>query len=439
MLSPAQLLAGLADSLGVLGSGPRTVDERHQTIERSIEWSHSMLSDATRVVFRRLGVFASPFTLEAAQSVVAGDGVEPHEVVGELEHLIDQSLVQMDDLGAQPRFSLLETVRQFARRALEAAGETEAIAARHAAYFRAGRWASGRSSTTGWRPLLDTADAEYGDLVAMLTYLEQHATPEEHAEVAMACLPAIGVRHVAEVVALGEAAAARVEPTSVLGGPPPPAARPGRPDDAGPRADRAGGRRGHRRSRARRPRDLLGGLGRRRGRRRAETRWTAYERARIALGDAGEDHFSRTHWAVGALHRGMGRHTEAIQHSRRSVEETACTRCNVMVWSEATLLALARGDLGAADAALERAQAFALEVRDAGFSAHVRLSEVEVAAYAGKAWPAIEIEADRQADAATGNPLVTRLPRRGPGPRPAHRRIDRRLHRGRARGLRPPR
>ena len=78
-----------------------------------------------------------------------------------------------------------------------------------------------------------------------------------------------------------------------------------------------------------------------------------------------------------------------------------------MVWSEATLLALARGDLGAADAALERAQAFALEVRDAGFSAHVRLSEVEVAAYAGKAWPATEIEADRQADAATGNPLVT--------------------------------
>ena len=58
------------------------------------------------------------------------------------------------------------------------------------------------------------------------------------------------------------------------------------------------------------------------------------------------------------------------------------------------LLALARGDLGAAEAALDRAQAFAREVRDAGFSAHVRLSEVEVAAYAGKPWPAAEVDAD---------------------------------------------
>ena len=290
----------------------------------------------------------------------------------------------------------------------------------------------------GLAALLDTADAEYGDLVAMLTYLEQHATPEEHAEVAMACLPAIGVRHVAEVVALGEAVAARVEPISVLGGhlhlrlaladPTMPdhvqialaAAEATDDPELGALAAYWGawGQAGPAPSR-----DAV----------------DAYERARIALGDAGEDHFSRTHWAVGALHRGMGRHTEAIQHSRRSVEETACMRCNVMVWSEATLLALARGDLGAADAALERAQAFALEVRDAGFSAHVRLSEVEVAAYAGKAWPAAEIEADRQADAATGNPLVTRLPGGGPGPRPAPRRIDGRLHRRRARGLRPPR
>ena len=82
---------------------------------------------------------------------------------------------------------------------------------------------------------------------------------------------------------------------------PPPAARPGRPDDAGPRAARAGGRRGHRRSRARRPGDLLGGLGDRPDRRRAETRWRPTSVLAAALGDAGEDHFSRTHWAVGAL------------------------------------------------------------------------------------------------------------------------------------------
>ena len=89
---------------------------------------------------------------------------------------------------------------------------------RHAAYFRARALGLWPLFHDGLAALLDTADAEYGDLVAMLTYLEHHATPEEHVEVAMACLPAIGVRHVAEVVALGDAAAARVEPTSVLGG-----------------------------------------------------------------------------------------------------------------------------------------------------------------------------------------------------------------------------
>ena len=406
VLSPAQLLAGLADSLGVLGGGPRTVDERHQTIQRSIEWSHSLLAERTRVVLRRLGAFASPFTLEAAQAVVAGDGIDRHEVVPELEHLIDQSLVQMDDLELPPRFILLETVRQFARRALDGAGETDAIVDRHVTYFRARALGLWPLFHDGLAALLDTADAEHGDLVAMLTYLEHHATPEEHVEVAMACLPAIGVRHVAEVIALGEAAAARVAPTSVLGGHLHlrlALADPAIPDhveiavaaaeatnDPELRALatfwKAWGQAG-----AAPSRDAV----------------DAYERAQVALGDAGEEHFSRTFWAVAALHRGMGRHPEAIQRLRRSVEETACMRCNVMVWSEATLLALARGDLGAADAALERAKAFAHEVRDAGFSAHVRLSEVEVAAYAGKPWPATEIEADRQADEATGNPLVS--------------------------------
>ena len=395
MLSPAQLLVGLADSLGVLGGRAPSMSATRPS-SASIAWSHSLLADAARTVFRRLGVFASPSPSKPPSRVVAGDGGAPTACSTELEHLIDQSLVQMDDLGAR-RASACS--RPFASSLAERSTTRETAAHRRLATpptSEDGPWDSGRSSTTVWPTSSTTADAEYGDLVAMLSHLERYATPEDHAEVAMACLPAIGVRHLAEVVALGDAVADRLEPTSVLGGhlhlrlaladPTMPvhvqlalAAAEATNDPelralatywepGGRQARRRAGRRGDLRPARDRPRD------------------------------AGEEHFSRIHWAVAALHRGMGRHTEAIQHSRRSIEDTACPRCNVMVWSEAALLALVRGDLGAAEAALERAKRFALQVRDAGFSAHVRLTEVEVAAYAGKPWPAPEIEADRQAD-----------------------------------------
>jgi predicted ATPase/class 3 adenylate cyclase/DNA-binding CsgD family transcriptional regulator len=405
MLSPAQIAAGLTDAFGVLASGPRTVDARHRTIECSIEWSHAMLAARTQTVFRRLGALSAPFTLEAAVAVASGDGIEPSVVVEELEQLIDQSLLQMDEHGSEARFSLLETVRQYARRALVEAGESDAVAARHAAHFRARALGLWPLFHDGLGALLDRADAEHADLVAMLTYLERHASPEEHAEVAMACLPAIGVRHLAEVVVLGDAVAARVDETSALGGhlhlrlaladP----TMPTHVQIALAAAEATGD-------------PELTALA---------TYWGSWneagvaptreavarlEDARIALVHAGEEHFSRTHWSPAALHRGMGRHVDAIRHTRTAVEETACKRCNVMVWSEATLLALSRGDLGAAEAALERAQVFALEVRDAGFSMHVRLSEVEVAAYAGKAWPAPEVEAELAAGATAGNPLL---------------------------------
>ena len=81
LLTPAQLRAGLTDAVGVLGSGPRTVDERHQTIERSIEWSHSLLSPSARVALRRTGVFAGPFSLDAAVAVIPGGEVDAAEVL----------------------------------------------------------------------------------------------------------------------------------------------------------------------------------------------------------------------------------------------------------------------------------------------------------------------------------------------------------------------
>ena len=176
---------------------------------------------------RRLAVFAGRFTLAAAESVAADDAVPEASVLGLLGSLVDQSLVQMDELEGVARFRLLETVRQFARRELEGTDEYASVAARHAAYFAdRGRslWPFFESNMS---ELLEQADTEFEDLAVMLEYVEQHASPETHAEIAMACLPAMSVRHVAEASALGERVAARRRAFVGVGRNPAPSARRG--------------------------------------------------------------------------------------------------------------------------------------------------------------------------------------------------------------------
>ncbi|MDQ3147089.1 MAG: LuxR family transcriptional regulator, partial [Actinomycetota bacterium] len=218
VLSPAQILDGLDDSMGLLAGAQHGVVPHHQAIDASIRWSHSLLNGQQQLLLRRLAAFAGPFTLEAAQAVTTDEQLDAGSVLALLEALVDQSLVQMDDVGTVARFRMLEVVRQFARRELDAAGEVHALATRHGDYFAA----RGRSLWPLFEPnmsgLLDQADAEYQDLREMLSHFERHASPEEHADVAMACLPAMGVRHMAEAAAIGDRVAGRVEEMSVLGG-----------------------------------------------------------------------------------------------------------------------------------------------------------------------------------------------------------------------------
>lgn len=405
VVSPAQILAGLDDAIGLLAAAQRGVLPRHQTIDASIRWSHSLLSAEEQTLLRRLAAFAGAFTLDAARAVAADDRLPAGSVLPVLETLVDQSLVQMDDLDAVARFRMLETVRQFVRRELEIAGEVDAVAARHAAYFGARARELWPLFEPNMYELLEQADAEFDDLTLMLSYLEAHATPEEHAEVAMACLPAMAVRHMAEAAALGTRVAARVDAGSVLGGRVHLQLVVVEPTNSehvqlGLAAAHATG-----------DADLLV----------QATYFGAWDTAMIeptreavralrdarqALADHEENHFSRTFWIPISTDRSVGRYADAEAEWERAVAETICKRCNVMVWSEGALLALARGDLAAAEEALERAQGFAVEVRDAGFQAHVRLTEVEVATYAGKAWPAAEVDAELRNGLAVGHPMI---------------------------------
>jgi predicted ATPase/DNA-binding CsgD family transcriptional regulator len=136
-LTPAQIAAGLDDRFALLVRGPRGAMARQQTLVASIDWSHDLLDDTDRVVFRRLAVFAGGFTLDAARAVGAAGPVGEADVLVALGRLVDKSLVVMDDEGGEARYRLLETIRQYAQDRLDAAGETAAARDRHLDHFLA--------------------------------------------------------------------------------------------------------------------------------------------------------------------------------------------------------------------------------------------------------------------------------------------------------------
>jgi predicted ATPase len=130
--------AGLRDRLHerfkMLTGGSRMLLRRHQTLRAALEWSHGLLSDDERVVFRRLAVFAGGFSLPLAQAVAADERIDGWAVLDLLGHLVDKSLVTIDaqDNVAGPHYRLLETARAYAFEQLGAAGETQAWLRRHA-------------------------------------------------------------------------------------------------------------------------------------------------------------------------------------------------------------------------------------------------------------------------------------------------------------------
>jgi predicted ATPase/DNA-binding CsgD family transcriptional regulator len=135
LLSPAALAALLGQRLQVLGTAPRDAPARHQTMQRAIAWSYELLSPEEQRFFRRLAVFSGGWTLEAAAA--AGELTLP-AALNLLEALAHQSLVtpRTDPDALAPRFSMLETIREFGLERLRECGEEDDARDRHAAFFR---------------------------------------------------------------------------------------------------------------------------------------------------------------------------------------------------------------------------------------------------------------------------------------------------------------
>lgn len=125
------LCARLGQRFSLLTGGSRAVLRRHQTLRAALEWSHDLLSPPEQAVFRRLGVFAGGFTLEAAQHVAHDDEVDEWDVLEHLGALVDKSLVVAEG-DSQPRYRFLETTRLFALEQLGRSGEMTRTLERHA-------------------------------------------------------------------------------------------------------------------------------------------------------------------------------------------------------------------------------------------------------------------------------------------------------------------
>ena len=130
------LAARLNDSLQLLGVRRRTTMPRHRTMRAVVDWSYGLLSEDEQLFFRALGIFAGGFTVEAA-AAVAMDAANTRTVaIDRLADLVAKSLVVADVSGTKPRFRLLDTTRAYAIEKLDASGERERIARRHAEYYR---------------------------------------------------------------------------------------------------------------------------------------------------------------------------------------------------------------------------------------------------------------------------------------------------------------
>ena len=136
LLRVEEIAARLDDRFRLLTSGSRTALPHHQTLQALIDWSHDLLSENERLLLRQLSVFAGGWTLEAAESVCGDENIQKHEMLDLLTQLVNKSLILAErKQGQETRYHMLETIRQYAREKLWAAGEGESIRQQHLAYF----------------------------------------------------------------------------------------------------------------------------------------------------------------------------------------------------------------------------------------------------------------------------------------------------------------
>ena len=135
-LGITQLAARLDDRFHLLAGGRRTALPRQQTLRATLDWSHDLLSEAERILLRRLAVFAGFFSLESASAIAADPEHPSSQIVEGVSDLVAKSLISADSGRGVARYRLLDTMRAYAQGKLDESGEGQRLARRHAERFR---------------------------------------------------------------------------------------------------------------------------------------------------------------------------------------------------------------------------------------------------------------------------------------------------------------
>ena len=182
-LPPPTLQTRLGARLPLLTGGTRDAPDRQRTLRDAIAWSYDLLSPEARILFQRLGVFVGGWTLEAAEAVTNPGG--DLDVLEGLSSLADESLIRLDERGSEPRYGMLETIREFAQERLAARGEDNVVHEAHAAYFLGlAEQAKPHLYGAGQRVWLRRLEAEHPNFRAALDVFAASGDHEAHLRLA---------------------------------------------------------------------------------------------------------------------------------------------------------------------------------------------------------------------------------------------------------------
>src|SRR5882757_5470665 len=188
-LSLTDILAGLQDRFRILTGGVRTAVRRQQTLRASVDWSHALLTDPERILFRRLAVFLGGFDLDAAQAVAGDTDVERYQVLDQLALLVDKSLVAAENTSGATRYRLLETVRQYALEKLGESGEADDIRNRHRNRYTSLAALLDEPARTEYEQRIEQAEIEIDNLRAAFAWSRENGDTERSLQLVSSLQP----------------------------------------------------------------------------------------------------------------------------------------------------------------------------------------------------------------------------------------------------------
>jgi predicted ATPase/class 3 adenylate cyclase/DNA-binding CsgD family transcriptional regulator len=184
-----EILNSLHDRFRLLTGGARTAVRRQQTLRASVDWSHALLTEPERVLFRRLAVFMGGFDLDAAQAVAGGTDVERFQVLDQISLLVDKSLVAAESADGRTRYRLLETVRQYSLEKLGESSEADEVRVRHRDHYTALAAKLDAPAGNGYEYLLARAEADMDNLRAAFIWSTENDDAAKAMRLASSLLP----------------------------------------------------------------------------------------------------------------------------------------------------------------------------------------------------------------------------------------------------------